>query len=446
MSFSALCTLSFAGVGNMPSPRGTRGLMWALLFVGGVHGLQLQPHSRPAMGLLAPECSPDTAGLQTYTECVRLCEAPGPISGTTSVQFLEVNVTAAAPATSVLAFFSRAFSVSTEQPLPVASSGHRTGRVSSLLSLFSRAFSGSADATVSEVSSAPSATELKCHHVSPVRSEDQMQPRNDARDLLKNKVKTLRDKMRNLEVRTSKTYADLSLLLDKERERHALDLSESPKRGSSLWSGESSTYWGDDFSSPRDSDATDCTPSTRTKSQSLDEHILADLDRMSSGEDGNGILGEGDAQGSEHDEGTRRRIAGPVSRPAGLIDNQHRGASRRLEGSNKVVWLVAKLVLAVMFLRSNSLSSGVTVMARGGNESRDKEGHARPRVEIDVTSRLDKASLSGAAFAPSASAEETQPRWRGVVGAIGEQPDVLKTLAFKAWLWVSRLYPRILHV
>ena len=107
---------------------------------------------------------------------------------------------------------------------------------------------------------------------------------------------------------------------------------------------------------------------------------------------------------------------------------------------------MAKLVLAVMFLRSNSLSSGMTGMTRGGNESRDKEGHARARVEIDVTSRLDKASRSGAAFAPSASAEETQPRWRGVVGAIGEQPDVLNSLAFKAWLWVSRLNPRILHV
>ena len=441
MSIPALCTLSFDGVGNM-SPRGIRGLIWALLFVGGVHGLQLQPHRRPAMGLLAPECSPDTAGLQTYTECVRLCEAPGPISGTTSVQFLEVNVTGATPATSVLAFFSRAFSVSTEQPLPVASSGHRTGRVSSLLSLFSRAFSGSADAAVPEVTSAPSATQLKCQHVSPVRSEDQMQPRNNTRDLLKNKVKTLRDKMRNLEVRTSKTYADLSLLLDKERERHALDLSASPKRGSSFWSGESSTYGGDDFSLPRDSDATDCTPSTRTKSYSLDEHILADLDRISSGEERNGILGEEDARGSEHDEGTRSRIAGP-------IHNQHSGASRRPEGSNKVDWLVAKLVLAVMFLRSNSLSSGMTGTvgtARGANESRDEDGHARARAEIDVTSRLDKASLPGAAFAPSASAEETQPSWRGVVGAMGEQPDVLNSLAFKAWLWVSRLNPRILPV
>jgi hypothetical protein len=42
----------------------------------------------PTVAITA-ECESDISGLHTYTESVRLCEAPGPISGTTSLDFLK---------------------------------------------------------------------------------------------------------------------------------------------------------------------------------------------------------------------------------------------------------------------------------------------------------------------------------------------------------------------
>ena len=40
---------------------------------------------------LDAECTPDVKGLQTYTEPVRFCETPTPISGRTSIRFLQVR-------------------------------------------------------------------------------------------------------------------------------------------------------------------------------------------------------------------------------------------------------------------------------------------------------------------------------------------------------------------
>ena len=40
---------------------------------------------------LDAECTPDVAGLQTYTEPVRFCETPTPLSGCTSIRFLQVH-------------------------------------------------------------------------------------------------------------------------------------------------------------------------------------------------------------------------------------------------------------------------------------------------------------------------------------------------------------------
>ena len=40
---------------------------------------------------LDAECTPDVAGLETYSEPVRFCETPTPLSGCTSIRFLQVH-------------------------------------------------------------------------------------------------------------------------------------------------------------------------------------------------------------------------------------------------------------------------------------------------------------------------------------------------------------------